>query len=190
MLLKRSDNSRRIIEEHLKSGKVVVLACDTIYGFVGRVPDTEDAIRVIKGRGENIPFLQLISDKAALEKAGVILPDTDILQLWPGPFTFILSVKSGGTLAFRIPEDKSLQRLIRKVGSPLFSTSVNRSGRPPMNSPVDIDKEFGNKTALVEDSGIFLDRLPSTVVDLTVNPVRILRQGAGRVPVRYLQTRR
>jgi len=186
MLLKRSDHSRNLLKEHLKSGKVVVMACDTIYGFVGRVPDTEDVIRSIKGRGENSPFLQLISDTSALGEAGVVLPDTGILKLWPGPFTFILSVRGGGTLAFRIPEDKSLQQLIREVGSPLYSTSVNRSGSPSMNSPVDIEKEFGEETALVEDSGLFLDRLPSTVVDLTVNPLRILRQGAGTVPPEYL----
>jgi len=186
MLLKRS-GSRHLIRESLKSGKVVVMACDTIYGFMGKVPDTEEVIRSIKGRGENSPFLQLVSDTASLKRAGAILPDTEILKLWPGPFTFVLSLKGGGTAAYRIPEDESLRQLIREVGAPLYSTSVNRSGKPSMNNPVEIEKEFGDEVSLIEDSGIFQDRLPSTVVDLTGSTARILRQGAGTVPPEYLK---
>jgi len=182
MLYRRSDKSRRLIKESLRSGKVAVLACDTIYGFVGRAPDTEGLIRSIKGRGEHTPFLQLISDMEVLSDVSAILPRTDILSMWPGPFTFILQLKNGGTAGFRIPEDPSLRFLLKEVGFPLFSTSVNRSGRPAMNNPAEIEVEFGNEIEVIEDSGLFHGRLPSTVVDLTITPYRILRQGAGIVP--------
>ncbi|MCK5735147.1 MAG: Sua5/YciO/YrdC/YwlC family protein, partial [Spirochaetaceae bacterium] len=128
MLLKRSDKSRRILTDCLKAGEVVVMACDTIYGLVGRVPDTEHLIREIKGRGENSPFLQLISDITVLDSGNVILPQSDILNLWPGPFTFVLPLVDGGSTAFRVPEDSSLRNLIRELGFPLYSSSVNRSG--------------------------------------------------------------
>ncbi len=186
MLLKRSNESRLKLSDFLSSGEVVVMACDTIYGFTGKVPDTEDLIRAIKGRGEQNPFLQLIADTSALDAVAVTPRETDILNLWPGPFTFVFPLIGGGTAAFRIPEDTSLRNLIRELGFPLYSTSVNRSGRPSMNNPLDIEAEFGNETAMIEDSGLISSGLPSTVVDLTVSPCRILRQGAGRVPPRYL----
>ncbi len=186
MLLKRSNESRRKIKEYLRSGEVVVLACDTIYGFTGKVPDTEYLIRKIKGRDEKNPFLQLISDTSALEDVAILPRETDILNLWPGPYTFVFQLIKGGTAAFRIPEDTSLRNLIRDLGFPLYSSSVNRSGRPFMNTPSEIEAEFGNETALVEDSGLVPEGKPSTVVDLTSSPYRVLRQGAGRVPPHYL----
>ncbi len=189
MLLKRSNESRLKLTESLKSGEVVVMACDTIYGFTGRVPDTEDLIRAIKGRDEQSPFLRLIADISALDAVAVIPRETDILNLWPGPFTFVFPLIEGGTAAFRIPKDTSLRNLIRDLGFPLYSTSVNRSGRPSMNNPLDIEAEFGNETALIEDSGLISGGQPSTVVDLTVSPCMILRQGAGRVPSHFLSLR-
>lgn len=186
MLVKRDEQSFEALSRVLSSGNVVVMACDTIYGFVGKVPDTEGLIRRIKGRGERKPFLQLISDSSELNSLGVVSPDSDILNLWPGPFTFIFSLKSGATIGYRVPEDERLRQLIRKVGSPLFSTSVNRAGESPMNDPATIQKRFGGDVTLVEDSGLYSGRHPSTVVDLSVHPHRILRQGAGEVPSRYL----
>ena len=189
MLLKRSNESRLKLKEYLRLGEVVVMACDTIYGFIGRVPDTEDLIRAIKGRDEKSPFLQLISDTSALEAVAVLPRETDILNLWPGPFTFVFQLIEGGNVAFRIPEDTSLRSLIRDLGFPLYSSSVNRSGRPSMNTPSDIEAEFGNETALIEDSGLIFEGQSSTVVDLTASPYRILRQGAGKVPPHYLSLR-
>jgi len=186
MLLKRSDQSRKLTADYLRSGEVVVIACDTIYGFVGKVPDTDILIRQIKGRGETNPFLQLISEISVLESCEVILPDSDILRLWPGPFTFVFPLRNGGSAAYRIPEDNLLRSMIRELGFPLYSTSVNRSGAPALNNPDEIEAEFGGETALVEDSGILHGRQPSTVVDLRCEPYRILRQGAGILPPSFL----
>lgn len=186
MLLKRGNKSRELLEYHLKSGHVAVMACDTIYGFVGSVPESEHKIRQIKGRGETKPFLQLISDISALDSVGAISPAGNILTLWPGPFTFVFPLKSGGTTAFRIPEDDALRSLIRNLNTAIYSTSVNRAGMPPMDDPALIHSEFGDELALVEDSGLFSGRQPSTVVDLSVQPFRILRQGEGIVPQEYL----
>ena len=115
------------------------------------------------------------------------MPQSDVLSLWPGPFTFIFPLIKGGSTAYRVPEDSFLRSLIRELSFPLYSSSVNRSGEPSLNSPDEIEAEFGKETALIEDSGIFQGRQPSTVVDLRVNPHRILRQGAGIVPQDYLE---
>lgn len=186
MLLKRGNESRELLEYHLKKGNVAAMACDTIYGLVGIVPESEHLIRRIKGRGETKPFLQLISDVSVLTEYGAIIPANKILDLWPGPFTFVLPTKSGGTTAFRVPEDDYLRSLIRSLDSAIYSTSVNRTGMPPMDDPALIHSEFGAELSLVEDSGSFPGRKPSTVVDLSVHPFRILRQGEGIVPPEYL----
>lgn len=186
MLLKRGNESRELLENHLRKGNVAAIACDTIYGLVGIVPESEGQIRRIKGRGETKPFLQLISDVSILTKYDVISPAGEILKLWPGPFTFVFPLSSGGTTAFRVPEDDYLRSLIRTLDTAIYSTSVNRAGMPPMDDPALIHTEFGDELALVEDSGTFPGRKPSTVVDLSVQPFRILRQGEGIVPSEFL----
>lgn len=186
MLLKRDGQSFYILVDVLKAGEVAVMACDTIYGFVGRVPDSQMRIQQVKGRDDQKSFLVLISDISQLTALNVLNTDNPILTLWPGPFTFIFMTKQGSTIGCRIPDDGYLRDLIRQVGCPLYSTSVNRSGYPLLHNPEEIDAEFGDEVALVEDSGSYQGRMPSTIVDLTVNPHRIIRQGAGRVPAEFL----
>jgi len=187
MLVRRSDAGFRLLLANLRAGRIVAMASDTVYGFVGKAPDTVLQIRRIKSRKLSKPLLQLIPSVDALEKLGATLPDSDILNLWPGPFTFIFKVGTGGTASFRVPGDEYTQRLIRELGFNLYSTSVNRSGEAPMNDPAEIYRAFGSSVSLVEDSGVFVAREPSTVVDVTANPPRILRQGAGIVPDKYLK---
>ncbi len=189
MYLIRNRHSYNALLESLTDGRVCITACDTIYGFVGRYPDTEEKIRSIKGRDQNQPFLVLISEVSELLDLGIDNLEYPALSLWPGPYTFIFSTKFSSTVACRIPEDYRLRSLISEVGQPLYSTSVNRTGQLAMNNPQEIDAEFGNEVALVEDSGIRLGKLPSTIIDLTCNPYRILRQGSGIVPPQYLQER-
>lgn len=187
MLYKRGRDSRRLLIKALNAGEVAVMACDTIYGFVGRAPQTGEIIRGIKGRGENKPFLQLIPGAEVLKAKGIVLPDSNILSLWPGPFTFVLPTEDGGSEAYRVPEDAYLRQMLEELGFSLYSTSVNRSGMPVMNNPAEIDAEFGGEVAIIEDSGLFEGRHPSTVVNLTVSPYKILRQGAGILPPEYLR---
>ena len=185
MLVDRGAESYRLVVESLQAGKVVVMACDTIYGFVGRAPETESMIRTIKGRGDDKPFLRLLSDPAELTHHGAAVPDPSILDLWPGPFTLIFSISGGGTAAFRVPEDRRLRQIVREVGSALYSTSVNRSGSPALSEPTEIHREFGSETALVENAGELGDRVPSTILDCRRLPGKILRQGAGIVPAHF-----
>ncbi len=186
MLVTRSGRSFNLLLDAITGGKAAVMACDTIYGLVGAAPQTESLLQHIKGRREDNPFLQLIPDFSYLEKLGVIVPKSTVFNLWPGPFTLVMNLEKGGSAAFRVPEDERLCKLISRAGLPVFSTSVNRAGQPAMNNPKEIEKEFGSEVALIEDSGIIEGRRPSTVVDLTTAPFRILRQGAGIMPPEFL----
>ena len=187
MLIARGSESFDLITKHLKSGDVAIMACDTIYGFVGAVPESEERIRGIKGREETKPFLQLISGPDALSPLGFEMPPPGFLDLWPGPFTYVLKGPGDITVAFRVPEDEVLRRLIDLVGRPLYSTSVNRAGSPPMDDPKAMETEFGSEVPVIEDAGLFSGRAPSTVVNLSVRPYAVLRQGAGSVPPELLR---
>jgi len=187
MLIRRNDASLQLISANLRAGRIVAMKSDTIYGLVGRAPDTDLQIRRIKGRKPGKPFLQLIPNVDALENLGIILPSSSILNLWPGPFTIIFKTSAGETASFRVPKDEYTQGLISELGFNLYSTSVNRNGEAPINDPVEIERAFGSVISLVEDSGAPAARRPSTVVDVTVWPHRIVRQGAGIVPKEYLK---
>lgn len=187
MLIRRSDRSLQLLAATLRAGRIVAMASDTIYGFVGKAPDTRLEIQKIKAREFSKPLLQLIPSVDVLENLGAILPSSDILKLWPGYFTFIFKMNSGENASFRIPKDKYTQKLISELGFNLYSTSANRSGEASMSTPMEIERIFGNAVSLVEDSGALTTHMPSTVVDVTVTPPRIIRQGAGILPEKYLK---
>lgn len=161
----------------LRAGEVAIMACDTIYGLVGIVPQSEHKIRTIKGRAQEKPFLQLIASDWVATYSDTAIPD-GLRDLWPGPLTLILPTPDGRKTAFRVPADPLLSRILAAIGKPLFSTSVNRSGQQSLWRIKDIVSLFESQTALIIDSGDLEGRLPSTIVDLSSRPFRLVRQGA------------
>jgi L-threonylcarbamoyladenylate synthase len=166
----------------LSRGGVAVLPCDTIYGLVGIAPDAEEPIRRIKGRGEDKPLLRLIASAAWLPEHSAAPLPRELEGYWPGPLTLIFPRRGGGTVALRVPRDPLLIELLERLGRPLLSTSVNRAGRPPLRRIREIVAGFGREVDLIVDAGDLEDRLPSTILDLTVRPYRLVRQGAARLP--------
>lgn len=168
-------NTLNIITEKLKNGEVGVLPCDTIYGLVSAYKIGEQPLKLIKARDAVKPFLVL----ATLQQVSQIcktVPDS-ILKLWPAPLTVVLYKKEGGTIAVRVPSDAYLQNLCEKVGMPLYSTSVNISGEPTLTDINSIIAKFENKVGFIVRGNEIQGTTPSTVVDATVKPFKILRVG-------------
>ncbi len=88
-----------------------------------------------------------------------------------------LLLKNSDRIGIRIPGLPLLLKLISALGFPLVSTSVNLSGRPPLNDPQRIAREFPGLDLLI-DGGVLPPSLGSTLVDLTDTPPKILRRGA------------
>lgn len=191
MIILRSDsNSVDFVSRVLLEGSVVVLPTDTVYGFSGIVPESEDMIRKIKGRDEAKPFIQLIAEPDDIYRyTDEVLPD-QLLALWPGALTVIVPLKKRlitgesevTTVAFRCPGDGWLRQIIKAVGKPIYSTSVNRSGQPVLSSVLEIDKEFGGEVKLIVDGGSTENALPSTLVKFEKGKCIILRQGDVCIP--------
>ena len=182
MTVKKSDpDAFHTIIDILIHGGVVIIPCDTIYGVVGTVPETESRIRKIKRR-ETKPFIQLFPDTDHIENTYDIVIDQKIVALWPGPLTVILKTEREKTTSFRVPDDPWLVSIIKTVEKPLFSTSVNFSGMQSLWKIAEIQENFDERVDCIIDAGELPGGQPSTILDAARSPYRILRQGACHIP--------
>lgn len=186
------DALARILPE-LRSGRVVLMPTDTIYGLSCRW-DSERArlcIQAIKGPGRLGLFVALVSSlEMALEYAESPGPrGLEILtEQWPGPVTVVLRAQPGrtpefccgpdGTVAFRWPRNAFLQDLVRDLGVPLVSTSANKTGEPNVVDATAAWDLFGGAVDLYVDAGR-LSGPPSTLIDLTGDKPHLLRLGVS-----------
>ena len=198
MILKKSDpSSIETTAATLKKGGIVIIPTDTVYGFSGIVDlkgstthfESDAKIRAIKGRAETKPLIQLIAKPEDLRLyTDDAIPNT-LLSKWPGALTIIVHIKDDAplaataipqtrTVAFRCPGDEWLREIIARCGAPVFSTSVNRSGQPVLDTTNSIVSEFANETDLIIDDGDKKGALPSTLVALENGTVKVLRQGS------------
>ncbi len=188
MILQKTDEkASSLCIDFLKCGKIVILPTDTVYGFSGIVESgektfrTEEKIRAIKGRDEGKPFIRLIAHPDEIRRyAKDAVPDS-LLAKWPGALTIIVNDKAGGTAAYRCPGDAWLRTVISGCASPIYSTSVNKSGKPALEKISDIIETFESDVDLIISSGDTSGALPSTIVDISSGTLRVLRQGAVRV---------
>ena len=166
--------------KRFKAGEVGIIPSDTIYGISSMVTDEAmERIYEIKERPQSKKLI-VLSDKASLESLGLIVPDS-IMALWPSPLTVILPRKEGETLAVRVPDDKYLSTLLSETG-PLFSTSVNISGKPSLETFEEIYPVFSDRVDFIVRKENIVKGESSTLLDATKKPCRIIRQGAYKVP--------
>lgn len=171
----------------LRSGGVLLLPTDTIYGLHALALDDAAVARVaeIKGREETKPFIVLASSIAELPQLG-ISASPDLLQslgeIWPAPLTAILPLvrpiaasRGASTLAVRIPALEWLRDLVSRTG-PLVSTSANRSGEPAVESPSQFARDLHDRLDAIVDAGP-LTGTPSAIIDLTSAEPRFIREG-------------
>jgi L-threonylcarbamoyladenylate synthase len=173
----------------LERGGVVAIPTETFYALAAD-PANESAVsRIfeIKGRDDGKELLVLFSSRAQLDSLGVSArPDVldPFLRVWPAPLTAVFPIarpiaasRGGGTLAVRMPAAPLVRELLGSTG-PLTGTSANRSGERPISDPDELALTLGPELDLLVDGGTTLGGAPSTIVDATVEPPRLLRAGA------------
>ncbi|MBN1885378.1 MAG: threonylcarbamoyl-AMP synthase [Candidatus Krumholzibacteriota bacterium] len=179
----------------MRAGGIAVLPTDTIYGFHCIVSDPAAAGRIgeLKGRGAGKGFILLCADMAMVETVVARWPGDSrrILEReWPAPLTAILpaaktlrpALRPRNAVAVRIPAHDDLRRLIRLIGEPIVSTSVNRAGEEPMRSIAMIRKRYPFPAVLISRRGS-RRRAPSTIVDCTGAACVVVRKGSREEPV-------
>jgi L-threonylcarbamoyladenylate synthase len=176
----------------ISDGGVIAFRTDTFYGL-GADPFNATAvarIRELKGREENKPILLLLSDASVADRfiADRSQAFEDVARkFWPGPLTIVgvavanlpPEITAGtGTVGVRVPADESVRELVRECGGALTATSANPSGKEPARSAEEVKEYFGDLVDLVIDEGEVTATEPSTVLDVTTSPLRVVREGA------------
>jgi len=163
------------IADVLRAGGVALLPTDTIYGLHA-VATNERAvarIRSMKERGDDKPFVVIASSADQLEDLGATIPDA-LQRIWPAPLTAIVA-SDAKTIAVRVPDLVWLCALLDRTG-PLVSTSANRSGEPPITTPEMLADDLLEALDALLDAGP-REGQPSTIVDVTGDEPRIVREG-------------
>jgi L-threonylcarbamoyladenylate synthase len=187
-----SSESRRAIERALVDGAVMTYPTETSYALGGNALDAAlcAKVRALKGRPGDKPLLLLIGGEAQLEGlAAEIHPAARELmrRFWPGALTLVFRAAPNapphladarGTIALRWPPHRLPRELIEMGGVPLVGTSANRAGEPPLCTAGEVVAAFPGEIELAIDGGPSPGGPPSTLLDTTVVPFRILREGA------------
>jgi tRNA threonylcarbamoyl adenosine modification protein (Sua5/YciO/YrdC/YwlC family) len=179
----------RAVGAVVAAGGVVLLPTETFYGLAASPFDHDAVDRVLaaKGRPAELALPVLCSDWQQLE-ALVEVPQVHrprLSRIWPGALSVVLACRGplaaapAGTLAVRIPGHAMLRAVLYRVG-PLTGTSANRHGRPPCVDPDEALASLVEAPDLVLDGGRTPGGSPSTLVDLTGEEPRVLREGAVR----------
>lgn len=174
----------------LQQGQLVAFPTETVYGLGANALDSKACQRIFeaKGRPSTNPLIVHVADIGKATDLCHWTPDADRLarHFWPGPLTLVLKRKpcipdevtaGGDTVAVRIPNHPVALALIRAAGLPLAAPSANRSNAVSPTLASHVVQSLGNRVPLVLDGGACSVGIESTVVDLTSNPIEILRPG-------------
>ncbi len=171
--------------DRLRRGGVIAFPTDTLYAVGARAGDAAAVRRLyeIKRRPAGQPMVWLVSGRAQVEPFAVVSgAATELMaRFWPGPLTLVLPARLGAdgpTIAVRAPDHEVGLTLLRSLGEPIASSSANPAGQPP---PVDADQVIAGMGAVIDlvlDGGPCRIGQPSTILDLSGEVPRILRQGA------------
>jgi L-threonylcarbamoyladenylate synthase len=178
----------------LRAGGVLACPTETQVGLLADASDERAVQRVctMKQRPAS-EALPLIVPSLAVARRVVqgFPPAAERLaaQYWPGPLTLVLRAAPGlppalikdGTIALRVPGPSPALALVQAFGGALTATSANLSGQPPLAEPDELRAAFGAALASIVP-GRAPGGAPSTIVDVTGETPRIVRQGAIRLP--------
>ncbi len=191
MKLKITAKSIKLAASIIKNGGLVAFPTETVYGLGANALDKKSVLKIfkVKGRPADNPLIVHIADKNEIYSLAKKIPQVAkklIDKFWPGPLTLVLEKKSivpkevsagGKTVAIRMPNHKIALALIRAAGMPIAAPSANISGHPSPTTAQHVAEDFEDKIDLILDGGRTSVGVESTVVDMTVFPPVVLRQG-------------
>jgi tRNA threonylcarbamoyl adenosine modification protein (Sua5/YciO/YrdC/YwlC family) len=167
----------------IRSGGIVILPTETVYGAAANQQDAQAIERLarIKGRPSGKPFSLHIADKEKLEEYAQEAPLAAYKlaeKFWPGPLTMVVNARAGGTVGIRMPDHKVALAVIAEAQVPVALPSANKSGAAAPTDCAQALAQIGGEVELALDAGPACLGKESTVVDLTVEPPKVLREGA------------
>ena len=179
------------VAELLRAGEVAALPTETVYGLAANALDARAVARIfeIKGRPAHNPIIVHVASRELAQRCADAWPaaaERLARAFWPGPLTLVLPrsseipdiVTAGGpTVGVRWPSHPFIQAVIRECGFPLAAPSANPSNQVSPTNAAHVSRALGGKIRLIVDGGQSQVGIESTVLDLSVNPARVLRPG-------------
>jgi tRNA threonylcarbamoyl adenosine modification protein (Sua5/YciO/YrdC/YwlC family) len=175
----------------IRSSRLVVFPTDTVYGLGCDAFDTL-AVRALldaKGRGRAMPLSVLVGSWSTVDGLVLTVPNEArqlIEAFWPGGLSIVLPHAPSlawdlgdtrGTVMIRMPLHPVVLELLREIG-PIAQSSANISGQQPATTVAEAKAQLGESVAVYLDGGPAGEAVPSSIVDLTGETPRMLREGA------------
>jgi L-threonylcarbamoyladenylate synthase len=184
--------------EAVQRGDLVVMPTDTVYGIGADAFKSwaVNSLQNAKGRGRDKPPPVLVGSRHTLDGLVYSLPPTarDLVEaFWPGALTIVVEHSpslqwdlgdTDGTVGVRMPLHPVALEVLRETG-PMAVSSANKTGQPAAINAAEAREQLGYAVSVYLEAGECLDRVASTIVDLTEGRPRILR--AGAIPIEKLR---
>jgi len=184
------DRENKLRIKHILAGNgIIIYPTDTLYGMGGNFFSL-NVIKKIDGlkQRDDMPYSAAVAGLEMIKQLTDELPpyfEKLAKKILPGKFTVLLKaaksinkilLKNRDKIGIRIPGMPPLIELLQYLNMPLISTSVNRSGSPPLRHPETIKSEFPEIDLFI-DAGVLPESKGSTILDFTESPVKVVRQG-------------
>lgn len=196
-VINEQNPQKRLIDKAvdvLKQGGVIVYPTDTVYAYGCDINDKRaiEKIYWVKHIGRKKPLSFIFSDISEISDYVRNISDKAykiMKKAFPGPYTLIfnatklvpkVAITNQKTIGVRIPDNNIALDLVRTLGRPIMSASVNTTTGEYIVEPKDLEKIYRNEVDLVIDAGPKISE-PSTIIDLTEGDPVIIREGKGEI---------
>jgi tRNA threonylcarbamoyl adenosine modification protein (Sua5/YciO/YrdC/YwlC family) len=181
------------VVEILNQGGVIAYPTDTVYGFGCSLFNKKGVERIyrIKRSEKNRPFSFICADLKDISLYAKVsnYAYKTMKRLLPGPYTFILEgtrlvpkimLTKRSTAGIRVPENPICLAIVKELGHPIITTSAQLPEGEAFYDPAEIEQRAGKLLDAVIDGGTLVSE-PSSVIDLTDDQPKIIREGKGDV---------
>jgi L-threonylcarbamoyladenylate synthase len=171
---------------------LVAFPTDTLYALGANAldPTAIERVLTVKGRHRGKPLSVLVPSVEAGAALAANLPNgvQELMRaFWPGALTVVVKASSNipsvltaatGTVGLRMPAGAVAQAMLTAFTQPVIGTSANKAGGADPADAKTVQKAIGGQIDLILDGGRVALGVPSTVIDCTTEPARLLREGA------------
>ena len=193
MIYPATDQYINLAHKAPENGEIIVYPTDTLYGFGVDATNTDAIHRLNRLKGRIKPLSIVLESVEHMhdfaEFQGEI--EFEVNNLFPGAYTVLLPaeaselspfVQNGSpNIGMRIPDHFFPVKLVKMLGKPIITTSINRHGNDPLNDVTQVEIDFPN-VDIFEDSSHTLSK-GSTIVDFSTSPPKVIRDGDGPYPL-------
>ena len=193
MIYPATDQYIDLAHNALENGEVIVYPTDTLYGFGVDATNSDAIHRLNRLKGRIQPLSIILESVEHMHDFAEFQDEikTEVNNLFPGAYTVLLPAESNELSPFvqngspnisvRIPDHFFPVKLVKMLGKPIITTSINRHGNDPLNDVTQVEIDFPN-VDIFEDSHHTSSK-GSTIVDFSTSPPKVIRDGDGPYPL-------